>query len=72
MIKAKWLFPFFPFMCLGLMALGHTWGGWWPSMGNKVAYVLGITLLSAVLLGIIQPWREDPPRLAGRSDRRQR
>lgn len=69
-MKAKWVYPFFPFMCLGLMALGHTWAGWWPSTENKVMYVFGITLLSGLLLGILQPWREDPP--AGQSDRRQR
>lgn len=51
MLKSKWLQPFVPTIAFGFQPL--------PDPYSRVGIVVGVLVVVGVLLGIIQPWRED-------------
>lgn len=57
LIASKWLFPFLPWLTIGVAALKHP--AYWPSFEGRVLHVAGLAAYSIALLAVIQPWRRD-------------
>lgn len=57
LIAFKWLFPFLPWLTIGVAALKHP--AYQPSLEGRVLHVAGLAAYSIALLAVIQPWRRD-------------
>lgn len=56
-MKAKWLFPFLPWLSVGALAARNP--AYAVPFEGRILHVVGCVVFSIALLAVIQPWRED-------------
>lgn len=62
LIKAKWVFPFLPWITLPITALKHP--AYWSPLEGRILHVVGCVAYTVALLAVVQPCRRDDERAA--------
>jgi hypothetical protein len=61
-IKHKWTAPFLGWPAFGLDIAINQANGWHADRAIRVMHVIGVLVITAVLLMLIQPWKPDEPK----------